>query len=196
MAAGAAFRGGPVSPNARNFEFVRQCERALPKGVTARRARIDAAGCQARIISHFTSRGIDYAIRARLDKSVAEQIRALDESQWRPLIERDGSAGEAQQTARFPHSMHGTPEAFEVAVRRMRKSGRQELELDRPQDGDTLSQGGFACRALATSLCRRSDSRAVAGARIRSTASASFAAASTPTRFIPRCACSPATCSC
>ncbi len=75
MAAGAEFRGGPVSPNARNCEFVRQCERALPRGAEARRARIDAAGYQARIINRFTSRGIGYAIRARLDQSVAEQTR-------------------------------------------------------------------------------------------------------------------------
>ena len=31
MAAGAEFRGGPVSPNALNYEFVRQCERALSR---------------------------------------------------------------------------------------------------------------------------------------------------------------------
>ncbi len=160
MAAGAEFRGGPVSPNARNFEFVRQCERALPKGAEAHRARIDAAGYQARIINHFTSRGIGYAIRARLDASVAEQIRALDESRWQPFIERDGTASLAQQTARFLHSMNDTPEAFAAVVQRLRKSGQQELELDCPQAGDTLSQGGYIYRALATSFYRRSDSRA------------------------------------
>ena len=161
MAAGAEFRGGPVSPNARNCEFVRQCERALPRGVEARRARIDAAGYQARIINRFTSRGIGYAIRARLDQSVAGQTGALDESRWQPFIERDGTASLAQQTARFLHSMNDTPEAFAAVVQRLRKSGRQELELDCPQAGDTLSQGGCIYRALATSFCRRSDSRAV-----------------------------------
>ncbi len=130
----AEFRGGLVSPNSRNFESVRQCERALPKGkgVKVRHARIDAAGYQAKIINHFTRRNIGYAIRAKLDKSVVEQIRALDESQRRPHVERDGAAGEAQQTARFLHSMNGTPEASAVIVQRMRKSGQQELELDRP----------------------------------------------------------------
>ncbi len=93
MAAAAEFRGGPVSPNARNFEFVRQCERALPRGVAVHRARIDAAGCQARIINRFTSRGIGYAIRARLDASVAGQTGALDESQRQPFIERDAADG-------------------------------------------------------------------------------------------------------
>ena len=161
MAVAAEFRGGPVSPNARNCEFVRQCERALPRGVEARRARIDAAGYQARIINRFTSRGIGYAIRARLDASVAGQTGALDESQRQPFIERDGAASLAQQTARFLHSMNGTPEASSAAVvRRRRKSGRQELEPGCPQAGDTLSQGGCICRALATSFCRRSDSRA------------------------------------
>ena len=161
MAAAAEFRGGSAAPNARNFEFVRQCERALPKGAEARRARIDAAGYQARIINHFTSRGIGYAVRARLDASVAGQTGALDESRRQPFIERDGTASLAQQTARFLHSMNDTPEAFAAVVQRLRKSGQQELELDCPQAGDTLSQGGFACRALATSFCRRSDSRAV-----------------------------------
>ena len=117
MAAGAEFRGGPVSPNARNCEFVRQCERALPRGVKVHRARIDAAGYQARIINHFTNHGIGYAIRARLDASVAGQTGALDESRWQPFIERDGAA--------------------------------------------SLAQGGCIYRALATSFCRWSDSRAV-----------------------------------
>ena len=161
MAVAAEFRGGSVSPNARNFEFVRQCERALPKGVKVHRARIDAAGYQARIINHFTSRGIGYAVRARLDASVVEQIRALDESRWQPFIERDGTASETQQTARFLHSMNDTPEAFAVVVQRLRKSGQQELELDCPQAGDTLSQGGYIYRALATSFCRWSDSRVI-----------------------------------
>ena len=161
MAAGAEFRGGPVSPNARNCEFVRQCERAPPKGAEVRRARIDAAGYQARIISRFTSRGIGYAIRARLDQSVAGQTGALDESRRQPFIERDGTARETQQTARFLHSMNGTPEASAAVVQRRRKSGRQELELDCPQAGDTLSQGGCVCRALATSFCRWSDSRVI-----------------------------------
>ncbi len=150
----AEFRGGAAAPNARNFESVRQCERVLPKGIKVRRARIDAAGYQARIISHFTNHGIGYAIRAKLDASVAGQTGALDESQWQPYIERDSSISEAQRTARLLHSMNGTPEAFAVIVQRRRKSGRQELELDCPQ-------GGFACRALATSLCRWSDSKAV-----------------------------------
>ena len=157
----AEFRGGSTSPNSRNYESVRQCERALPKGAEAHRARIDAAGYQARIINRFTSRGIDYAIRARLDQSVVEQTGALDESQRQPFIERDGTASETQQTAQFLHSMNGTPEAFAAVVQRRRKSGRQELELDRPQAADTLSQGGFVYRALATSLCRRSDSKLI-----------------------------------
>ena len=77
----AEFRGGAAAPNARNFESVRQCERVLPKGIKVRRARIDAAGYQARIISHFTNHGIGYAIRAKLGASVAGQTGALDESQ-------------------------------------------------------------------------------------------------------------------
>ena len=161
MAAAAEFRGGSVSPNARNFEFVRQCERALPRGVAVHRARIDAAGYQARIINHFTSRGIGYAIRARLDASVAGQTGALDESRRQPFIERDGTASETQQTARFLHSMNDTPEAFAAVVQRLRKSGRQELEPGCPQAGDTLSQGGCIYRALATSFCQWSDSRVI-----------------------------------
>ncbi len=144
-----ASRSGSAAPNACNYEFVRQCERALPKGAEVHRARIDAAGYHAKIINRFTSRGIGYAIRARLDQSVVEQTGALDESRRQPFIERDGTASEAQQTARFLHSMNGTPEAFAVIVRRRRKSGQQELELDCPQAGDTLSQGGYIYRALA-----------------------------------------------
>ena len=40
MAVAAEFRGGSVSPNARNYEFVRQCERALPRGVAPASTRL------------------------------------------------------------------------------------------------------------------------------------------------------------
>ena len=62
---------------------------------------------------------------------MAGQTGALDESQWRPCIERDGSVSETQRTEKF---------------------ARQELELDCPQADDTLSQGGYVHRALATGL--------------------------------------------
>ncbi len=39
MAVAVEFRSGSAAPNARNFEFIRQCERALPKGAEAHRAR-------------------------------------------------------------------------------------------------------------------------------------------------------------
>ncbi len=57
-------QGSSAALNSRNFGSVRQCERVLPKGVALHRARIDAAGCQEKIISHFTSQGIGYAARA------------------------------------------------------------------------------------------------------------------------------------
>ncbi len=40
MAVAAEFRGGSVSPNARNYESVRQCERALPRGVAPASTRL------------------------------------------------------------------------------------------------------------------------------------------------------------
>jgi hypothetical protein len=44
------FRQGNVSPAKENFEFIRQCQRALPSGCTVGALRVDAAGYQTRII--------------------------------------------------------------------------------------------------------------------------------------------------
>ena len=44
------FRQGNAAPAKENFEFIQQCQRALPKGCTVGALRIDAAGYQTRII--------------------------------------------------------------------------------------------------------------------------------------------------
>jgi hypothetical protein len=46
------FRQGNAAPAKENFEFIQQCQRALPNGCTVGALRIDAAGYQARIIQY------------------------------------------------------------------------------------------------------------------------------------------------
>ncbi len=76
MAAGAEFRGGSAARRTRATSSPSaSASGRLPKGVAVRRARIDAAGCQAKIISHFASRGVGCAIRAKLDARHAQGIR-------------------------------------------------------------------------------------------------------------------------
>ncbi len=72
---------------------------------------------------------------------------------------RDGEPGAADGAVPALDERHAR--SVRGGVQRLRKSGQQELELDCPQAGDTLSQGGYIYRALATSFCRWSDSRVI-----------------------------------
>ncbi len=56
------FRDGNEPPNKANLEFIRQCEQALPAGVSVSHVRIDAAGCQAAIVNYCHSNGIHFCV--------------------------------------------------------------------------------------------------------------------------------------
>jgi hypothetical protein len=51
--ASTAFREGNVAPAAENFEFIQQCEAALPKGVKVSHLRGDCAAYQINIVDYW-----------------------------------------------------------------------------------------------------------------------------------------------
>ncbi|MES9858162.1 MAG: transposase [Sedimenticola sp.] len=82
------FRQGNASPAKakENFEFIQQCEKSLPDGCFVQHLRIDAAGYQKKIIQYCDDHAIHYAIRAKNSAGMKEQLNALNEADWQPLL--------------------------------------------------------------------------------------------------------------
>jgi len=105
---GDEFREGNDSPGARNLEFLKCCERQMPKGKIIKAVRADSATYQADVINHCHDNGIAYAIGGDLDKAVKKVISAMKDDEWRPY--QNGFIGETV------HCMNRTKEAFRLVV--------------------------------------------------------------------------------
>jgi hypothetical protein len=105
---GDEFREGNASPGARNLEFLKYCERQMPKGKKIKAFRADSAAYQARVINHCQDNGIRYAIGGDLDEAVKKVILTIKDEEWKPY--QNGFAGETV------HCMNETKEAFRLVV--------------------------------------------------------------------------------
>ncbi len=153
------FRAGNVAPNKDNLEFIKQCEQALPEGVSVSQVRIDTAGYQADMVNDCHSNGIRFAIRAKMDEALKQSMTAIKDCEWEALVRKDGSVSKSEQVARTLHTMGKTATAFTVVVPR-RLIG--EVEADPQQDlfpgrlGEVDEQSVkcalYLCRAIATNL--------------------------------------------
>ncbi len=108
LVVGDEFREGNDSPGSRNLEFLKHCERQMPKGKKIKAFRGDSAAYQAKVINYCQDNGIKYAIGADLDQAVKEVIGTMKDGQWRPY--QNGFIGEAI------HCMNKTKEAFRLVV--------------------------------------------------------------------------------
>lgn len=70
MIVGDEFRGGNDSPGARNLDFLKHCERQLPKGKKITVFRADSAAYQTKVINYCEGEGIVFAIGEDLDGAV------------------------------------------------------------------------------------------------------------------------------
>ena len=107
LALGDEFREGNDAPAARNLEFIKHCERQMPKG-KIKALRADSAAYQADIINYCESKGIKFAIGADLDEAVLKTIRAIPDNDW--------SSYKSGYIADTVHSMNNTKEAFCLIV--------------------------------------------------------------------------------
>lgn len=62
LVVGDEFREGNDSPGSRNLEFLKYCERQMPKGKEIKGFRSDSAAYQAKVINYCQENGIQYAI--------------------------------------------------------------------------------------------------------------------------------------
>ena len=120
------FRQGNTTPSARNLEFIKNCERQMPRGKRIGYLRADAASYQAEIFNYCEERGTKYAIGAHIDRAVKEAILSIKEDEWRPY--ENGS-----YIAETVHCMEKTNQAFRLIVVRRpyqpRLFGEEEIDL-------------------------------------------------------------------
>jgi hypothetical protein len=136
---GDEFREGNDAPAARNLEFMKYCERQLPRGKHIKAFRADSAAYQAEIINYCSAKGIKYAVGADLDQAVMRQIKNLGDSDWRPY--QNGFIAETI------HCMNKTKEAFRLVV------------IKRPVQGKLFGEEGETERftVIATNLIEEAE---------------------------------------
>jgi hypothetical protein len=135
---GDEFREGNDSPGSRNLEFVKYCERQLPKGKKIKAFRSDSAGYQAKVINYCQEKGVEFAIGGDLDAAVKNVIQNMSEEEWRPY--QNGFIAETV------HSMNETKEAFRlVVIRRPYQSHLfAEAEISEKYTTIATNRGGSA----------------------------------------------------
>ena len=155
------FRQGNVPPNKDNLAFIQQCQRSLPTGVSVDALRIDAAGYQASIIQYCDEQGIDYAIRAKSSAFMREHIAAMNETDWQPLLDREGHPVEGEDVSRTVFCIGDYDKAFTLIVQRKTIQGQTTLAFASEDNTDEISIKGTIYRAIATNRGQLSDSEIV-----------------------------------
>ena len=144
------FRNGNASPAKENLEFIHQCEHSLPDGCFVQSLRIDAAGYQKKIIQYCDTKNIRYAIRAKTSATIKEQMNALTEADWQPLLNKQGNPITGQHTTRLFHWISDYEKPFTLVIQRKRLHGQAELDLGNPCTGEAICADGYLYRAIAT----------------------------------------------
>ena len=131
---GDEFREGNESPGSRNLEFIKYCERQLPKGKKIKAFRSDSAAYQAKVINHCQSKAIEFVIGADLDKAVVKEIQNIKEGDWKPY--QNGYIAETV------HSMNETKEAFRLVVIRRPYQGKLFGEEEASEKYTAIASNG------------------------------------------------------
>ena len=112
------FRQGNGPPAQVNLVFIQQCQQSLPAGCTVKTLRIDAAGYQTGIIKYCDENGIRYAIRAQSSAALREQIDAVRDSDWPPLVDKKGRPVSGEDTCHTSFCIGDDEKAFTLVIQR------------------------------------------------------------------------------
>lgn len=129
LVVGDEFREGNDSPGARNLDFIKCCQRQMPKGKRIKFVRSDSAAYQSKVFNHCEREGIGFAIGADMDSAVKDNIKTISDKDWRRY--RDGHIAETV------HSMEKTKKAFRLIVLR-RPYQRELFEGTEPGENYTV----------------------------------------------------------
>ncbi len=155
------FRQGNVPPAQDNLAFIQQCQQSLPEGCALKALRIDAAGYQTKSIEYCDTQGIEYAIRAKTSAAMRAQIDVASDSDWQPLLDKQGEPISDQSTYRTSFCIGDYEKAFTLVIQRTALKGQASLDLDSQESSDGISLGGYVYRAIATNRDGLSDSHIV-----------------------------------
>jgi len=156
------FRSGNTSPAKENFEFIQQCEAALPTGCKVKFLRIDAAGYQSKIIEYCDNNQINYAIRAKLNSMIKHELDSLGENDWSPLFNKHGQEIRNQQTYRTVNCIGDYENPFTLIIQRKRIDGQGELDLtENYNETEQIICEKYIYRAIATNRNNLSDSELI-----------------------------------
>ena len=155
------FRQGNVPPAQDNLAFIQQCQQSLPEGCVLNALRIDAAGYQIKIIEYCDDQDIQYAIRAKTSATMRAQIDAAGDSDWHPLLDKQGKPVNGQDTYRTSFCIGNYKKAFTLVIQRTAIKGQASLDLDSQESSEAISQGGYIYRAIATNRDELTDSQVV-----------------------------------
>jgi len=137
------FREGNVAPSKDNHQFIKDCRDNLPKDIELGGVRIDAAGYQHEIIDWLIDEKIDFAIRAKMHKSLREQV--LDINKW------------DNDKTRIIHTMQDSKHSFELVIQRtLIDDGQLELCIS-DETSENISCGRYIYRAIATNSKKDND---------------------------------------
>ena len=108
-------RSGNIPPADHNLSFVQRCITQLPKGRSLSYLRADSASYQHALFDYCEEQDITYAIGAKLDSRILENIREI--SQWKPLNTQKGEHHRlSEEVAEFWHTMEESNHAFRIIV--------------------------------------------------------------------------------
>lgn len=103
------FREGNISPADKNWEFLKQARKVVPKG-TITKVRFDSAGYQGKIMTSCRRNKEIFTITARQDEAIQKTIQAIPETAWHKI---DG-----REYAVTAHIMGNMKQAFKLTVER------------------------------------------------------------------------------
>ncbi len=155
------FREGNTAPAKENFEFIQQCQQALPKDCFIQALRIDCAGYQTKIIQHCDEKNIQYAIRALMSKNMKAHFNTLKPEVWQPLLDKNKQPIENQETYRTSHCIGSYKKAFTLIVQRTKIIGQVEIDLEDSTSTGEVTLGGYVYRAIATNRDSKTDSEII-----------------------------------
>jgi protein-tyrosine phosphatase len=161
MVVACDFRTGNTPPSKDNLAFIQQCSSALPQDCTIKSLRIDSAGYQTKIIQYCEEQTINYVIRAKMSASIKEQIQALKEKDWQPLIHKNGEASQSQSTCRIVHWITGHETALTLVIQRKAIKGQIELDTEELADSTEITDQGYIYRSIVTNQDDWADSKII-----------------------------------
>ena len=83
------FRQGNETPSSKALAFLKKCERSIPREITRRRVRADAAWFQAEVMDYCDKRSIDFAIGGVQNEAMMQVIDIIPAGQWEPWAVED-----------------------------------------------------------------------------------------------------------